>query len=69
MQMKESQTTEFKSSWRDEYFKWICAFANTDRSKLIIGLNDNCNPVGVKDSKKLLEDLPNKFRDIFGIIP
>ncbi len=45
MQTKESQTTEFKSSWRDEYFKWICAFANTDGGKLIIGLDDNGNPI------------------------
>lgn len=66
---KESQATEFKLSWRDEYLKWICAFANTDGGKLIIGVDDKGNPVGVKDSKKLLEDLPNKFRDTLGIIP
>nr|WP_234405731.1 ATP-binding protein [Thermodesulfobium acidiphilum] len=28
--MEESQTIEFKSSWRDEYLKCICAFANTE---------------------------------------
>ncbi|MFN3873397.1 MAG: ATP-binding protein [Ignavibacterium sp.] len=65
----ESQTTEFKLSWRDEYLKWICAFANTDGGRLILGVDDNGKPIGVKDSKKLLEDLPNKFRDILGIIP
>lgn len=65
----ESHTTEFKSSWRDEYLKWICVFANTNGGRLLIGVDDNGNPVGVKDSKKLLEDLPNKFRDILGIIP
>jgi ATP-dependent DNA helicase RecG len=69
MKEKESQTVEFKASWRDEYLKWVCAFANTDGGKLIIGLDDNGNPVGIKDSKKLLEDLPNKFRDVLGIIP
>lgn len=69
MQTKESQITEFKTSWRDEYLKWICAFANTDGGQLIIGVDDNGNPVGVENSKKLLEDLPNKFRDILGIIP
>ncbi|HOK05471.1 MAG TPA: ATP-binding protein, partial [Victivallales bacterium] len=69
MKEKESQTVEFKPSWRDEYLKWICAFANTDGGKLVVGLDDNGNPVGIKDSKKLLEDLPNKFRDILGIIP
>lgn len=67
--MKESQITEFKPNWRDEYLKWICAFANTNGGRLLIGLDDNGKPVGIKDSKKLLEDLPNKFRDILGIIP
>ena len=65
----ESQVTEFKTSWRDDYLKWICAFANTDGGRLIIGVDDNGNPIGIKDTKKLLEDLPNKFRDILGIIP
>ena len=65
----ESQTTEFKPSWRDEYLKVICAFANTDGGKLIIGTDDNGSPIGVKNSKKLLEDLPNKILDILGIIP
>jgi ATP-dependent DNA helicase RecG len=69
MKEKESQTIEYKPSWRDEYLKWVCAFANIDGGKLIIGLDDNGNPVGIKDSKKLLEDLPNKFRDVLGIIP
>jgi hypothetical protein len=26
--MSESQNIEYKSSWRDEYLKWICGFAN-----------------------------------------
>ncbi|QPM69086.1 ATP-binding protein [Atribacter laminatus] len=65
----ESQVTEFKPSWRDDYLKWVCAFANTDGGRLIIGVDDSGNPIGIKDTKKLLEDLPNKFRDILGIIP
>jgi len=67
--LTESQTTEFKSSWRDEYFKVICAFANTDGGELIIGIDDKGGTPGVKDAKKLLEDIPNKLRDILGIIP
>jgi ATP-dependent DNA helicase RecG len=38
--LMESQNTEFKSSWRDEYLKVICAFANADGGKLIIGIDD-----------------------------
>lgn len=26
--MKESQHTEWKESWRDDYLRWICGFAN-----------------------------------------
>ena len=26
--MSESQLIEYKESWRDEYLKWICGFAN-----------------------------------------
>jgi len=26
--MNENQNIEWKSSWRDEYLKWVCAFAN-----------------------------------------
>ena len=36
----ESQNIEFKSAWRDEYIKAICAFANADGGKLIIGMEN-----------------------------
>jgi ATP-dependent DNA helicase RecG len=28
MRSKESQTVEWKESWRDEYIRWVCGFAN-----------------------------------------
>ena len=65
----ESQTIEWKESWRDEYLKWICAFANTQGGTLIIGKDDNGNIVGLDNASKLLEDLPNKVRNALGIIP
>ena len=37
-------------------------------AKIYIGTDDNGNVIGVQDSKKLLEDIPNKVRDILGII-
>ncbi len=58
--MKESQNIEFKESWRDEYIKWICGFANASGGKLYIGINDKGEVSGVPDSKKLLEEIPNK---------
>lgn len=67
---KESQHSEWKESWRDECLKWICAFANTvGGGKLHIGVNDNGEIVGVSNAKKLLEDLPNKIRDLLGLVP
>lgn len=66
--MPEQQNIEWKESWRDEYLKWICGFANAQGGKLYIGCDDNGKVVGVKDSKKLLEDIPNKIRDAMGIV-
>ncbi|WP_342450697.1 AlbA family DNA-binding domain-containing protein [Lunatimonas salinarum] len=63
----ESQNIEFKVSWRDEYLKWICGFANGNGGKLCIGIDDKGKVTGVDNHKKLLEDLPNKFRDILGV--
>jgi len=65
----ESQNVEFKSNWRDEYLKVICAFANADGGRLIIGVEDKGKSIGLKNTKKLLEDVPNKIKDILGIIP
>ena len=66
--MPETQNTEWKASWRDEYLKWICGFANAKGGKIYIGKDDNGNVVGVANAKKLLEDIPNKTKDILGII-
>lgn len=40
LQKSESQHTEFKKAWQDEYLKWICAFANTDGGVLYVGVDD-----------------------------
>lgn len=64
----ESQSIEYKKTWRDEYLKWICAFANTEGGKLYIGIDDNGNVCGVDDPYKLSEDIPNKIRNTMGLI-
>ena len=66
--MKESQNTEWKESWRDEYLKWICGFANADGGVIHIGRDDGGKVVGVEKVERLLEDIPNKVRDILGIL-
>lgn len=65
---KENQAVEFKESWRDDYLRWVCGFANAHGGALIIGKNDRGEAVGVAESAKLLEELPNKIRDLLGII-
>lgn len=66
--MSENQNIEYKELWRDEYLKWICGFANANGGSIFIGKNDAGEVVGVTDAKKLLEDIPNKAKDILGII-
>ena len=64
----ESQNIEFKESWRDEYLKWICGFSNAQGGTLYIGVRDNGEACGVRETSKLMEDIPNKVRDIMGIL-
>lgn len=66
--MSESQNIEYKQSWRDEYLKWICGFANAHGGTIFIGKDDNGKVVGVADAKQLLEEIPNKVRDVLGIV-
>jgi ATP-dependent DNA helicase RecG len=66
--MTEKQDIEYKISWRDEYLKWICGFANAQGGKMIIGVNDNGDVTGLQDAAKLLEDIPNKVKDILEIM-
>ena len=40
----------------------------TASGKIYIGTDDNGRVVGVADAKKLLEDIPNKVRDVLGIM-
>lgn len=66
--MAESQNIEYKESWRDEYLKWLCGFANAQGGTIYIGIDDAGNVVGVKDVKKLMEDIPNKIQSGLGIV-
>lgn len=68
--MDESQNIEYKSNWRDEYLKWVCGFANANGGKIYIGVEDDAphNIVDLPDADKLMEDIPNKVRDMLGIM-
>lgn len=66
--MSEDQNLEYKQFWRDEYLKWVSGFANADGGRLIIGRNDRGELVGIPNARRLLEELPNKVRDLLGIL-
>jgi ATP-dependent DNA helicase RecG len=64
----ESQRLEWKSSWRDDHLKWVCGFANAEGGTLVIGRDDKGKVVGLPVAKTLLEELPNKLRDLLGLV-
>ena len=64
----ESQNIEYKQSWKDEYLKWICGFANAQGGTIYIGIDDKGKVCGVKDAKKLMEDIPNKINMSMGLV-
>ena len=66
--LSESQNIEYKESWRDEYLKWICGFANAQGGRIFIGVNDEKQVIGLPDAKKLMEDIPNKIVNYLGIV-
>lgn len=65
---EEDQSTEWKWSWNDDFLKWLCGYANMDGGILYVGVNDDGYVVGLKDSRTLLESLPNKINDKLGIV-
>ena len=49
----ETHLVEWKESWRDDYLRWLCGFANADGGTLIIGRNDEGVAVGAPDAERL----------------
>ena len=66
--MTENQNIEYKQSWRDEYLKWLCGFANAQGDKIFIGIDDKGEVTGVDDYKKLMDDIPNKAVNHLGLV-
>lgn len=68
MSKHENQRIEWKASWRDDYLRWLCGFANAQGGSLILGKNDQGQAVGLPQQQQLLEELPNKIRDLLGLV-
>ena len=66
--MAENQNIEYKQTWRDEYLKWICGFANAQGGKIFIGIDDKGEITGVEDYKRLMDEIPNKAVNHLGLV-
>jgi len=66
--LAENQNIEYKQSWRDEYLKWICGFANAQGGKIFIGIDDKEEVIGIDDYKKLMDEIPNKAVNHLGLV-
>ncbi len=66
--MQENPHIEWQESWRDDFLKTVCGFANAEGGVLVIRRGDKGEAVGVKDSRKPMVDIPNKVRDLLGIM-
>lgn len=64
----ETQMVEYKQTWRDDFLKEICGFANAQGGTLYIGINDKGEVVGVEHPHKLQEEIPNKIVQKLGIV-
>src|SRR3989337_4509172 len=61
---RESETLEKKSSfaaWKEIIIS-LCAFANKKGGKVVIGLDNQGNPVGLRIGEDTLEEMANKIK-------
>jgi len=65
--MPKNQSVEWKSNWQDDNLKALCGFANAQGGCLVLGRDDDGTPIGLSDTRKLLEDLPQKIPQYLGI--
>jgi len=65
--MPEQQNAEYKQSWNDDYLKWVCGFANAQGGCIYIGKDDEGKVIGLEDCKKLMDEIPNKIKNLLGI--
>lgn len=64
----ENEDLEFKTNWKDECLKTICAFANTNGGILKIGVDDKGKVMGISNPKDLLTIIPNIIYGKLGIL-
>ena len=63
--MKESRTLEFKSEVTKSFLKTVSAFANFGKGTITFGVDDNGEPIGLKDPVASCLDIENRINDVF----
>lgn len=61
--MRETYNLEFKEAMTNSFLKTVVAFANYDGGKIIFGIDDKANIIGIEDPTKFAIDLENKIND------
>ncbi|MBQ9691355.1 MAG: putative DNA binding domain-containing protein, partial [Eggerthellaceae bacterium] len=61
--MKENKNLEFKLAVTNSFLKTVSAFSNYDGGKIIFGLNDLGEIIGIKIPKETCIDIENKIND------
>lgn len=59
---------EWKSEWNEKCLQTLCAFANTEGGKLVIGLNNNGQPIEVSGIEHMLEKIPQTISAQLGVV-
>ena len=59
----ENERCEFKSEYTDNILKTVVAFANYEGGKILIGVDDNGNTIGLKDIDECYTRVTNSVRD------
>lgn len=59
----ESEKIEFKSTYVDDIYKEVIAFANTDGGTIFVGVNDNGEPLHLDNIDDIYTRITNGIRD------
>lgn len=61
--MKEARDLEFKEKISNSFLKTVSAFANYGEGRILFGVDDNGNAVGMENPQQVCMDLENKIND------
>lgn len=60
---------EFKESITKSFLKTVSAFSNCDGGKIIFGIDDNGNVIGLENPESVCIDIENRINDTINLQP